>query len=350
MSRDAQTRGGRIDMAVLLTGGTGFIGSHTAVQLIEDGHEVILVDNYSNSRPGVADRITEITGREVVSLEVDLLDQSALERVFAAYPVESVVHFAGFKAVGESVAKPLAYYQNNLVGTLNLLDIMNAYGVKRLVFSSSATVYQADNPVPYREDYPTGATNPYGWTKVMIEQILRDLAVADPAWSVVLLRYFNPIGAHPSGLMGEDPNGIPNNLVPYVARVAAGLLPEVRIFGDDYDTPDGTGVRDYIHVVDLARGHALALAKLAEPGVRTYNLGTGQGSSVREVVAAYEQACGRPLPAVVTPRRPGDLGLVYADPSLAAAELGFTTELTLADMCRDSWHWQTTGASAGPPA
>jgi UDP-glucose 4-epimerase len=335
-------------MAVLLTGGTGFIASHTAVDLIEAGHDVILIDNYANSRPDVADRVAEIAGRDVVSLEVDLLDQAGVERVFNAHAIEAVIHFAGLKAVGESVEKPLAYYHNNLVGTINLLEVMAGYGVKQLVFSSSATVYRADNPVPYREDYPTGATNPYGWTKVMIEQFLRDLAVADPEWSVVLLRYFNPIGAHPSGLIGEDPHGLPNNLVPFVAKVAAGLLPEVRIFGDDYDTPDGTGVRDYIHVMDLARGHRLALAKLAAPGVTTYNLGTGHGSSVYEVIAAYEQACGHAIPAVVAPRRAGDLASVYADPSLAKAELGFTTEFGLAEMCRDSWHWQTTGAVATP--
>jgi UDP-glucose 4-epimerase len=332
-------------MAILLTGGTGFIGSHTAVELIAAGDDVVLVDNHSNSRPDVADRIGEITGRDVTSLDVDLLDRPALERVFDDHAIDSVIHFAGFKAVGESVEKPLAYYHNNLVGTLNLLGVMADRGVKRIVFSSSATVYRSDNPVPYREDYPTGATNPYGWTKVMIEQMLRDLVVADPDWSVVLLRYFNPIGAHPSGLIGEDPNGIPNNLVPFVAKVAAGLLPEVRVFGDDYDTPDGTGVRDYIHVVDLARGHRIALDRLDHPGVQTYNLGTGQGSSVRDVIAAYERACGHSIPAVVAPRRAGDLPSVYADPARAALELGFTTELGLDQMCADSWRWQRRGAT-----
>ncbi|MDR1808355.1 MAG: UDP-glucose 4-epimerase GalE [Propionibacteriaceae bacterium] len=332
-------------MTVLLTGGTGFIGSHTAVELLDAGHAVVLADNYSNSKPSVADRVTAITGQAVVAQEIDLLDRAALERVFQEHEFDAVIHFAGLKAVGESVAKPLEYYTNNLVGTLNLLQCMRARGVRRLVFSSSATVYRSDNPVPYREDYPTGATNPYGWTKVMIEQQLRDLAASEPAWSVVLLRYFNPIGAHPSGLIGEDPNGIPNNLVPFVAKVAAGVLPEVRIFGDDYDTPDGTGVRDYIHVMDLARGHRLALENI-RPGVQTYNLGTGRGSSVRDVIAAYEEACGHAIPASVAPRRPGDLASVYADPALAARELGFTTEYSLLDMCRDSWHWQTTGAVA----
>jgi UDP-glucose 4-epimerase len=330
-------------MTVLLTGGTGFIGSHTAVSLLETGEDVVLIDNFSNSHPSVAGRLEEISGREVNVLEVDLLDVSALERVFGAYDIDAVIHFAGFKAVGESVAKPLAYYHNNLTGTVNLLNVMAAYGVKKLIFSSSATVYRSDNPVPYREGFPVGATNPYGWTKVMIEQILRDLAAADKEWSVVLLRYFNPIGAHPSGLIGEDPEGIPNNLVPYVARVAAGLLKEVHVFGDDYDTPDGTGVRDYIHVVDLAVGHVLALAKLAAPGVYTYNLGTGEGSSVRDVIAAYEKACGKPIPFVIDPRRPGDLPITLADPSLAERELGFKTEFGLEDMCRDSWHWQSSG-------
>ena len=336
-------------MAVLLTGGTGFIGSHTAVELIEAGHEVVLIDNYVNSRPDVAQRVAQITGAEVVSLEVDLLDRARLDAVFEAHPIDAVIHFAGLKAVGESVEQPLAYYHNNLVATVNLLESMTAHAVTKLVFSSSATVYRSDNPVPYNEDYPTGATNPYGWTKVMIEQMLRDLVAAEPAWSVVLLRYFNPIGAHPSGLIGEDPNGIPNNLVPFVAKVAAGLLPQVRVFGDDYDTPDGTGVRDYIHVMDLARGHRLALDRLGRPGVATYNLGTGTGSSVRQVIAAYERACGRSLPAVVAPRRAGDLASVYADPALAADELGFSTVFTLDDMCADSWRWQRRSSALVPP-
>jgi len=336
-------------MAVLLTGGTGFIGSHTAVELIEAGHEVVLIDNYVNSRPDVAQRVAQITGAEVVSLEVDLLDRARLDQVFEAHRIDAVIHFAGLKAVGESVEQPLAYYHNNLVATVNLLESMTAHAVTKLVFSSSATVYRSDNPVPYNEDYPTGATNPYGWTKVMIEQMLRDLVAAEPAWSVVLLRYFNPIGAHPSGLIGEDPNGIPNNLVPFVAKVAAGLLPQVRVFGDDYDTPDGTGVRDYIHVMDLARGHRLALDRLGRPGVATYNLGTGTGSSVRQVIAAYERACGRSLPAVVAPRRAGDLASVYADPALAADELGFSTVFTLDDMCADSWRWQRRSSALVPP-
>ncbi|MDR1264809.1 MAG: UDP-glucose 4-epimerase GalE [Propionibacteriaceae bacterium] len=327
-------------MVVLLTGGTGFIGSHTAVELVQAGHEVVLIDNYVNSHPDVADRVGHIVGRPVTSLQIDLLDRAGLEAVFAQHRIDGVIHFAGLKAVGESVARPLAYYHNNLTATINLLEAMTAAGVKKLVFSSSATVYRADNPVPYREDYPVGATNPYGWTKVMIEQILRDLVAAEPDWSVMLLRYFNPIGAHPSGVIGEDPNGIPNNLVPFVAQVAAGRLPRVRVFGDDYDTPDGTGVRDYIHVMDLALGHRLALERLDRPGVETYNLGTGAGSSVRQVVAAYQRACGRELPTVVAPRRAGDLPSVYADPSKAAAGLGFRARRGLDEMCADSWRWQ----------
>ncbi|MDR0417349.1 MAG: UDP-glucose 4-epimerase GalE [Propionibacteriaceae bacterium] len=333
-------------MAVLLTGGTGFIGSHTAVGLVESGHEVVLLDNYANSRRDVPERVGRIVGRPVAAVEADLLDRAALDWVLADHGIDAVVHFAGFKAVGESVAKPLAYYHNNLVGTVNLLEAMAAHGVKRLVFSSSATVYRSDNPTPYREDYPVGATNPYGWTKVMIEQILRDQVTADPAWSVTLLRYFNPIGAHPSGLIGEDPEGLPNNLVPYVAQVAAGRLAELRVFGDDYDTPDGTGVRDYIHVMDLARGHVLALEQLPPAGqVAVFNLGTGRGSSVREVVAAYERASGRPIPTAVAPRRPGDLATVYADPARAARDLGFVTEFDLDAMCADSWRWQQFSGS-----
>ncbi|MDR1449661.1 MAG: UDP-glucose 4-epimerase GalE [Propionibacteriaceae bacterium] len=331
-------------MAVLLTGGTGFIGSHTAVELVQQGRQVVLLDNYSNSQPEVAERIGRIVGRQVPAVEADLLDEAALERVFSDFDIDSVIHFAGFKAVGESVEKPLAYYHNNLTGTVNLLRAMSVHGVKKLVFSSSATVYRADNPVPYREDSPLGAVNPYGWTKVMIEQILRDQAAADPAWAVLLLRYFNPIGAHPSGLIGEDPSGLPNNLVPYVARVAAGLLPKVQVFGADYDTPDGSGVRDYIHVVDLARGHRLALDRLERPdrlgGVEAFNLGTGRGSSVFEVIAAYERACGQKIPCQTVGRRPGDLPVVYADPALARAELGFEARLTLDEMCQDSWRWQ----------
>jgi UDP-glucose 4-epimerase len=337
-------------MTVLLTGGTGFIGSHTAVELLATGRDVLLIDNYVNSRPDVADRVALIAGRPVPALKVDLLDAASLDDVFRDFDVETVIHFAGLKAVGESVEQPLAYYHNNLVGTVNLMEAMAAHGVKRFIFSSSATVYRSDNPVPYREDYPVGATNPYGWTKVMIEQMLRDQVTADPSWQVILLRYFNPIGAHPSGLIGEDPSGIPNNLLPYVARVAAGLLPNVRIFGDDYDTPDGTGVRDYIHVVDLARGHVSALDRLTRfpgpHGVEIFNLGTGRGNSVKEVIAAFEQACGRTIPCQVAPRRAGDLPAVYADPSLAASELGFTTRFTLDDMCADSWRWQQALAAA----
>jgi UDP-glucose 4-epimerase len=329
-------------MKVLLTGGTGFIGSHTAVTLLEKGFDVVLLDNYFNSDPGVADRIREITGHDCTLIEADLLDKAALQGVFKEHKdIASVIHFAGFKAVGESVEKPLSYYQNNLTGTINLIRAMNDAGAKNLIFSSSATVYRSDNPVPYIEDYPLGATNPYGWTKVMIEQILRDVSTADPEWAVVLLRYFNPIGAHPSGLIGEDPSGIPNNLMPYISKVAAGELPLIHIFGDDYDTPDGTGVRDYIHVVDLAEGHLLAMKYIENrTGSYAFNLGTGKGYSVKEVIAAFEKTCGKELPKQVDPRRAGDLASVYADPSLAMEHLGFSASFGIDQMCEDSWRWQ----------
>jgi UDP-glucose 4-epimerase len=329
-------------MKVLLTGGTGFIGSHTAVTLLEKGFDVVLVDNFFNSDPGVADRIRQITGKESTLIHADLLDKLALREIFEAHPdIASVIHFAGYKAVGESVEKPLSYYQNNLIGTLNLIEAMNDAGVKNLIFSSSATVYRSDDPVPYVEDYPLGATNPYGWTKVMIEQILRDITAADPDWAVVLLRYFNPIGAHPSGLIGEDPSGIPNNLMPYITKVAAGELPVLHIFGDDYDTPDGTGVRDYIHVVDLAEGHLLAMEYIENrTGSYAFNLGTGTGYSVKEVVAAFEKVCGKELPKQTDPRRAGDLPSVYADPALAREHLGFSVRFGIDQMCEDSWRWQ----------
>jgi len=331
-------------MRILLTGGAGFIGSHTAVLLLEAGYEAVIADNFSNSKPEVIERIGRITGRPVVSREVDLRDLEALRALFADFAFDAVIHFAGYKAVGESVAEPLKYYENNLNATLNLLAVMREYDVKSLIFSSSATVYRSDNAVPYREDDPLGAVNPYGWTKFMIEQMLRDLAAADASWRIVLLRYFNPIGAHPSGLIGEAPQGVPNNLVPYVARVASGEYPFVRVFGDDYDTPDGTGVRDYIHVMDLARGHLLAMEYVRDRrGAFAFNLGRGRGYSVMEVIAAYSKVCGRELPYEILPRRAGDLATVYADVSRAREGLGFTCELDLEAMCRDSWRWQSAG-------
>jgi UDP-glucose 4-epimerase len=341
---------------ILLTGGAGYIGSHTAVTLLERGYGVVLLDNFSNSKRDVPARIEKISGRRCPCVEADLTDEAATAAVFGAYDFGAVIHFAGFKAVGESVEKPLDYYDNNLTGTLNLLKAMRPAGVRNVIFSSSATVYRQDNPVPYYEDYPLGATNPYGWTKVMIERILTDTAAADPAWSVCLLRYFNPIGAHESGLIGEDPQGIPNNLLPYVAKVAAGELPEIRIFGDDYDTPDGTGVRDYLHVMDLAEGHLLAMEYLekkrnradggeAKPrakgaNVHAFNLGTGKGTSVLEIIAAFERACGKKLPKSVHPRRAGDLAAVYANTDLAEKELGFKAKRDIDEMCADAWRWQ----------
>lgn len=332
-------------MYVLLTGGAGFIGSHTAVALMERGADVLILDNFSNSKPSVVERIGRIAGRKCACVDADLLDAAALDAIFGQYPIESVIHFAGFKAVGESVAKPAAYYENNLIGSLHLFDAMARHGVKKIIFSSSATVYRSDNPAPYYEDFSLGAVNPYGWTKVMIEQILQDLCTADPEWSAALLRYFNPIGAHPSGLIGEDPQGIPNNLLPYVARVAAGQLPMIHIYGDDYETPDGTGIRDYIHVMDLAEGHLLAMDYIRKrTGAYSFNLGTGKGSSVKEVIAAFERACGKKLPQQMDARRPGDLAVVYANADLAEKELGFKTRYDLDRMCEDAWHWQQTGA------
>ena len=329
---------------ILVTGGAGYIGSHTVVELQNAGYDVIVLDNLSNSKEMALHRVYEITGQELTFYKTDLRDKVGLEAIFAAHEIEAVIHFAGLKAVGESVEKPLHYYQNNVVGTVNLCEVMVAYGVKNLVFSSSCTVYGEPKTVPITEDFPAGqAINPYGRSKAMIEDILRDLYVADSSWNIALLRYFNPVGAHASGKIGEDPNGIPNNLVPYIAQVAVGKLPFLRVFGNDYETRDGTGVRDYIHVVDLAIGHLRALDKLAEnPGVVTYNLGTGTGYSVFEVLRAFEKACGKELPYQIYPRRAGDVPEAYADPAKAAQELNWQAELGIDEMCADVWRWQSS--------
>ena len=327
-------------MKVLVTGGAGYIGSHTCVELLNAGHEVVIIDNFVNSKPEALDSIRKITGKDFAFVEADLRDRAAVKALFDAHPVDAVIHFAGLKAVGESVQKPLEYYDNNLGGFFVLAEEMRDHGVKKFVFSSSATVYGMNNPVPFREEMPTSATNPYGYTKVMIEQMLRDIAVADPEWSIVMLRYFNPIGAHPSGLIGEDPNGIPNNLLPYVAQVAAGKLKERTVFGDDYDTPDGTGVRDYIHVVDLALGHLAALNYAdSHTGAEAINLGTGHGTSVLEIVRAFEKASGRKVPYRIAARRAGDIATCYADTSKAAKLLGWRAERNIDDMCRDGWNF-----------
>ncbi|MEN8140030.1 MAG: UDP-glucose 4-epimerase GalE [Thermodesulfobacteriota bacterium] len=330
-------------MNILVTGGAGYIGSHTCLELLERGQQVIVVDNLSNASKEGLRRVEEITGRQVEFHQLDLADAPGLDQLFSANPdIESVIHFAGLKAVGESVAQPQRYYDNNISGTLNLTRVMAAHGVKNIVFSSSATVYGDPATVPIREDFPLSCTNPYGRCKLMIEEILSDLHVADEEWNICLLRYFNPVGAHKSGRIGESPNGIPNNLMPYISQVAVGQLTELSIFGDDYPTPDGTGVRDYIHVVDLAQGHLQALAKLQErPGLVTYNLGTGQGYSVLEMVKAFEKASGQPVPYKIAPRRPGDIAACYADPSLAKEELGWQASRGLAEMCEDTWRWQT---------
>mgnify|MGYP003505633019 FL=1 len=328
-------------MSVLITGGAGYIGSHTVVELLKAGQEVVIVDNYSNSKPEVLNRIKTITGKTPTFYEVDVLDREALDAVFSKEDIDSVIHFAGYKAVGESVAKPIEYYHNNITSSLVLCDVMRSYGVKKIVFSSSATVYGVSNVSPLTEDLPTSATNPYGYTKVMIEQILQDVAVSDSDWSIALLRYFNPIGAHESGLIGEDPTGIPNNLMPYITQVAVGKLPRLSVFGDDYNTPDGTGVRDYIHVVDLALGHIKALDKIkSTEGVGIFNLGTGVGYSVLDLVHNFEEANGVEIPYVIVDRRPGDVATCYSDATKAKEELGWTAQKTLVDMCRDSWNWQ----------
>lgn len=327
---------------VLLTGGTGFIGSHTAVELIDAGEGVVIVDDLSNSEASVIDRIEEITGKRPAFYQADAADKTAMDRIFTEHPIDAVIHFAGFKAVGESVRKPIEYYRNNLDTLLALLETMRDHKVKHIIFSSSATVYGMSENVPFTEEAPTGGcTNPYGWTKFMIEQILRDVAVADPELSVMLLRYFNPIGAHESGLIGEKPNGIPNNLMPYIMQVAAGMLPQLSVFGNDYPTPDGTGVRDYIHVVDLAKGHVAALHyALSHVGVEAVNLGTGSGYSVLDVVHAFERVNGVRVPYIVAPRRPGDLATCYASTEKAKIILGWQAEKNIEDMCRDAWRWQ----------
>ena len=334
------------DTYVLVTGGAGFIGSHTVVELLQSGYHVVIVD-LSNSSERVIDRIGQIVGEEAASRlafrKLDVNDKVALEKVFEEFPIDRVIHFAGYKAVGESVQKPIEYYSNNLGNTLTLVDVMRNHNCKSIVFSSSATVYGDPDSLPLTEESPKKpATNPYGWTKWMIEQILSDLTVADDEWNVVLLRYFNPIGAHPSGLIGEDPKGIPNNLVPYVAQVAVGKRDAVHVYGDDYDTPDGTGVRDYIHVMDLASGHVAALAWMnGRTGVEIFNLGTGKGSSVLDIIKAFSAACGRDLPYVIEPRRAGDVTANYADCSKAKRELGWEARYDINDMCRDSWNWQS---------
>ena len=327
---------------VLLAGGAGYIGSHTSVELLEAGYDVVIADNYSNSCPEAVKRVEEITGKAVKTYECDIKDSAKLDQIFAENKIDAVIHFAGLKAVGESVAKPVLYYRNNIDTTLSLLESMERAGVKKIIFSSSATVYGEENPVPYTEDMPRGTcTNPYGWTKVMMEQILEDAAKADDQLSVVLLRYFNPIGAHPSGRIGEDPQGIPNNLMPYVSQVAVGRREKLTIFGRDYATPDGTARRDYIHVVDLAKGHVKAIGYILEHGgVEIFNLGTGTPYSVTEIVDTFEKVNGVPVPHVYGERRPGDLPESYANADKALAVLGWKTEKTLADMCRDSWNWQ----------
>ena len=330
-------------MAILVTGGAGYIGSHTCIELINAGYDVVVLDNLSNSSEKSLERVTQITGKKVPFYKVDILDREGMNEVFEKESIDSVIHFAGLKAVGESVAKPLEYYHNNITGTLLLCDVMRSHNVKNIIFSSSATVYGDPAFIPITEDCPKGKiTNPYGQTKSMLAQILTDLHVADPEWNVVLLRYFNPIGAHESGMIGEDPKGIPNNLLPYIAQVAVGKLACLGVFGDDYDTPDGTGVRDYIHVVDLAKGHVKALKKIEDKsGVSIYNLGTGKGYSVLQVVKAFEKACGKTIPYAIKPRRPGDIATCYADASKAKAELGWEAEYDIERMCADSWRWQS---------
>ncbi|MBQ7639063.1 MAG: UDP-glucose 4-epimerase GalE [Clostridia bacterium] len=329
-------------MSILITGGAGFIGSHTCVEMLNAGKDIVVIDNYANSSPKACERVKQITGKDFPYIECDIRDEEKLGEIFAGYDIEAVIHFAGLKAVGESCQKPVEYYDNNVGGTVTLLKAMKKAGVKTIIFSSSATVYGGTNPVPFKEDMPTGGTtNPYGTTKLFIEQILKDLCAADKDWSACLLRYFNPIGAHESGLIGEAPNGIPNNLMPYIAQVAVGKLKELRVFGNDYDTPDGTGVRDYIHVVDLAKGHVCACDRaLKVKGCEIFNLGTGRGVSVLELIRAFENANGIKIPYVIAPRRPGDIDASFADVSKAREVLGWQTEKDAVDACRDTWNWQ----------
>lgn len=329
-------------MAILLPGGAGYIGSHTAVELLKAGKEIVIIDNFSNSKPEVLDKIKQITGKEFKFYELDYLNREKLEKVFEENKIEAVLNFAGYKAVGESVQKPIEYYTNNISGCLILLDVMRKYGVKKFIFSSSATVYGDPKKVPITEESKTGGTtNPYGTTKLFIEQILKDIYASDNTWDICILRYFNPIGAHESGLIGEEPKGIPNNLMPYVVRVASGQLKELSVFGNDYNTPDGTGVRDYIHVVDLAKGHVAALEKLdkEQNGMYIYNLGTGTGYSVLDMVKAFEKSTGKKVPYKIAPRRQGDIATCYAEPKKAKEELGWTATKTLEDMCKDSWNY-----------
>lgn len=331
-------------MTVLVTGGSGYIGSHTCLELLNAGHDVVVVDNLCNSSPKALERVEQLAGgKHIPFIQADVRDREALTKVFDEYPIDCVIHFAGLKAVGESVAKPLEYYDNNLNSTLTLCDVMRKHGCKKIVFSSSATVYSGDNAMPLSETSKTGnCTNPYGWTKYMGEQILRDIAKADPEWTVVLLRYFNPVGAHESGMIGEDPKGIPNNLMPYISQTAIGRRDHLSVFGNDYDTPDGTGVRDYIHVVDLARGHVAALSYLKDyKGEGVFNLGTGVGYSVLDMVHAFEKANGVQVPYEITDRRPGDLATVYSTPEKSLEVLNWEATHGLEDMCRDSWHWQS---------
>lgn len=330
-------------MGILVTGGAGYIGSHTVVELQTAGYDVIIVDNLVNSSRKVLERVEKITGKPVKFYEADIRDEQAMNEIFDQEKIDSVIHFAGLKAVGESVAKPVEYYTNNVAGTLTLIDVMRKHNVKNIVFSSSATVYGSPAFIPITEECPKGqCTNPYGWTKSMLEQILTDVQFADKEWNVILLRYFNPIGAHKSGTIGENPNGIPNNLMPYITQVAVGKLKELGVFGNDYDTPDGTGVRDYIHVVDLALGHVKAIEKIQEnPGLKVYNLGTGKGYSVLDIVKNFEEATGVKIPYVIKDRRPGDIATCYSDASLAKKELGWEAKRDLKEMCEDSWRWQS---------
>ena len=330
-------------MRILVTGGAGYIGSHTCVELLNEGYEVVVVDNLYNSNKKALERVETITGKKVTFYETDICDREGMNAVFDKEDIDAVIHFAGLKAVGESVSKPIEYYENNIAGTLVLCDVMRKHNVKNIIFSSSATVYGDPAMIPITEECPKGTcTNPYGWTKWMLEQVLTDIQKSDPEWNVILLRYFNPIGAHKSGMIGEDPKGIPNNLLPYVAQVAVGKLECLGVFGDDYDTPDGTGVRDYIHVVDLARGHVKAIQKLVDKdGVSVYNLGTGNGYSVLEVVHAFEKACGHPIKYQIKDRRPGDVARCYCTPEKAKAELGWEAEYGIEEMCEDSWRWQS---------